>query len=809
MKHLWIAVFTLGVLMALFTPAHAQPDLLKQADAAWEEKSYARALELYRKVLESKDVRDRDEVEFRIAVSLGSTQKWDEAVAAGEALAEKSLWKARVYYWLGRLYTVMPAQAWKVGDKLYRGDDYPKIEGAEAPQQVYPQAENQQKTLDYFERAKIVASKERQFAMVARLTSPAHFLQQHEEIDLNFDLAAFLPQVKQQEFIEEMNKAVKEKRKLDESADHTRAYNREWNLPVKVIHLYNEIPHLDEVKGKQDTALSYLAKGMFIRAYRQQMDGWANQYDDELKKYVRHEYPFDHLEPIPVLQQVVEQFPNNPLAPQTQILIAQIHQQEGNNVKALAAYQLVVAKYPRSKWVNDAKANIQQITRKELSFDTMAQQPPGKNAKISVNTRNLKEVRFSAYKIKLEDYLAVPGRLNDHQTGFQEFGKNFGNVAQIRRKLGEPVATWTFNTKDNGDYNHRHETIDTPLKNLGAYIIVADGGSIRFGELLIISDLALLKKTDRDNAFVYVADAVSGQPVMNANVVLKELYSEGNAQKVSIGRGQSGELGFFDKKLMRGQNIYSRNVAAFAWLGDRYAITGQGYYGYYGNRYGDNRDELKVYAYTDRPVYRPGQKVYFREIITRRIGGGDQQPAKDLKVRVEARNPKGEEIYSETLTSSEFGTVNGEFTLPEETPLGEYTINVSVPDATNARLAASGGNRFRVEEYKRPEFQVDIDAPSKAVRPGETVAARVNLKYYFGSPVPNAKVKYTVRKSTWWASYKFPRPFEWLWSYWGEGDYNTGRRNIGGEGSGEIVKEGETTTDAQGNAEVTFQTKPL
>src|SRR5690606_21213459 len=133
-----------------------------------------------RKVLESKDVRDRDEVEFRIAVSLGSTQKWDEAVAAGEALAEKSLWKARIYYWLGRLYTVMPAQAWKVGDKLYRGDDYPKIEGAEALQQVYLQAENQQKTLDYFERAKIAAPLERDFAMRARLTSPAHFLQQHE-----------------------------------------------------------------------------------------------------------------------------------------------------------------------------------------------------------------------------------------------------------------------------------------------------------------------------------------------------------------------------------------------------------------------------------------------------------------------------------------------------------------------------------------------------------------------------------------------------------------------------------------------------
>ena len=92
--------------------------------------------------------------------------------------------------------------------------------------------------------------------------------------------------------------------------------------------------------------------------------------------------------------------------------------------------------------------------------------------------------------------------------------------------------------------------------------------------------------------------------------------------------------------------------------------------------------------------------------------------------------------------------------------------------------------------------------------PGETVAAKINAKYYFGSPVPNATVKYTVRRSQWWASYRFPRPFEWLYSYWGAGDYNTGRRNIGGEGAGEIIKEGTVKTDAQGNAEVSFQTKP-
>ena len=99
-----------------------------------------------------------------------------------------------------------------------------------------------------------------------------------------------------------------------------------------------------------------------------------------------------------------------------------------------------------------------------------------------------------------------------------------------------------------------------------------------------------------------------------------------------------------------------------------------------------------------------------------------------------------------------------------------------------------------------------VDAPDEAVRPGETVAAKINAKYYFGSPVANATVKYTVRRRNWWASYRFPTPYDWLLDRWNVSwnPWDDQRRNIGGEGSGPIIKEGTAKTDAQGNAEVTF-----
>lgn len=760
-----------------------------QADAAWREKSYARALELYRQIDGPGKTIDRDDIDYRIAVSLGETQKWDEAVAFGNNFAARTPNKARIFYYLGRLYTKIPHNGWKLKDKLWRGDDYPKIEDAQKPQQVYLWDEDAGKTLEFFEKAKIAAQTEH----------GSHPLANAEEIDLNIDLATWVTQREYGNFIARL-----EKGEAIDSEVPTGNYSTAWPLPDKVLYLYNETPKLDNSKTKHDSALGLYAKGLWVRAYRQRMDGWAPKWDEKTQKQIIRRYPFDRLEAIPVWAQLVRDFADDDLAPRAQMLIAQTYQSMGDLVKALEAYRVVTVKFAGNKLNTDARAQIQEILRPQIGFDDVGQNKPGTVVKLQVSSRNITTLEFRAYRIKLEDWLTLPGNLADNTKAFTSF-ENIGALREVERKLGNSALTWRYDTKDKKDYQGVTETIDTPLKTRGAYAVVAHSGNVSFGRIVVISDLALLKKTDRDSSFVYVGDAVTGKPVGGANVVLKELYYN-NEQKVDVARGNSDDAGFFDKKLMRGPGISSSNVEAFAWVGDRYAMTGRGYAGYWGG-YGDNRDEARVYSTTDRPVYRPAQKVYFRDILTRRIAGGDQQPWKAAKVRVIVNNPKGETIYNQLLTSSDFGTVNGEISLPADAPLGEYYINANVESSTNYNIAAAGGNRFRVEEYKRPEFEVTVDAPDNAVRTGETVAATIAAKYYFGAPVPNATVKYTVRRSTWWANYRFPSSYDWLYRYWNEGDYNTGRRNIGGEGSGTIVKEGTVKTDAKGIAEVSFKTE--
>jgi tetratricopeptide (TPR) repeat protein len=452
-----------------------------------------------------------------------------------------------------------------------------------------------------------------------------------------------LPTQQYDEFI----KALEKKENLDETVNIGEAYNRGWNLPKKVIYLYNEIRKLDLSNDKHDTALSLLAKGLFVRAYRQRMDSWANKYDDVKKTHV--------MQPVSVrspgsdsrLAASNRRVPRDPIADRTQILIAQTWQQQGQMAKALAAYQRVLELFPRSKWVSDARAHIQQITKREVTLDTMPAQPPGANAKINISTRNVRQITMTAYRVKLEDVLAQTARLNNPDVRFTEFAENFGSLEAAQKLFGPRAATWTFIAKDRGDHQAVQETIETPLKETGRLrhrsecghgALCASTHHQRPGDSqenrprlgLCLHRRCAQRRTD------------SGRQCSFERSLLPQRRS---TRKTSIARGQSGEIGFFDKKLTRGPNIYSNNVEAFAYIGNRYAMTGQSG-GYWGG-YGDNRDEMKIYAYTDRPVYRPGQKVYFRQILTSRIKGGDQQPARGVKVTVRSITPRAKKSSNE------------------------------------------------------------------------------------------------------------------------------------------------------------------
>ncbi len=180
---------------------------------------------------------------------------------------------------------------------------------------------------------------------------------------------------------------------------------------------------------------------------------------------------------------------------------------------------------------------------------------------------------------------------------------------------------------------------------------------------------------------------------------------------------------------------------------------------WYAQRYDAEYSATKVYTITDRPVYRPGQKVQYKFWIRHaRYDMPDTSDFANKTFTVELHDPKGEKIVSEAKNTDAYGGIEGEYTIPADATLGVYGLNVK----------DHGGGSFRVEEYKKPEFEVTVDGPTEPVMLGEKISATIKAKYYFGSPVTRAKVKYKITRSSYGERWYAIGPWDWLYGpgYW-------------------------------------------
>src|SRR5262249_13081352 len=147
---------------------------------------------------------------------------------------------------------------------------------------------------------------------------------------------------------------------------------------------------------------------------------------------------------------------------------------------------------------------------------------------------------------------------------------------------------------------------------------------------------------------------------------------------------------------------------------------------WFGNRYDPEYEATKTFVMTDRPVYRPLQKVNFKLWV--RHAKYDQENNSSFagdQFTVQINNPKNEKVYDKAMKADEFGGIAGELELPKDATLGTYGIAVFRPAPHNW----VGNSSFRVEEYKKPEFEVKVEAPKEPVQLGETINASIEAKY--------------------------------------------------------------------------------
>ncbi len=415
-------------------------------------------------------------------------------------------------------------------------------------------------------------------------------------------------------------------------------------------------------------------------------------------------------------------------------------------------------------------------------FDGTKPGAAGDKATLGFVFRNGNKVEFEAFAIDVPALLADlkkhlksnPSQLDHNRLNLGDIGHSLVNQ-NYKKYVGKRVADWELTLKPRKMHWDRRIDIVTPLKDAGAYLLRAKMKNGNTSNVVVwISDTAIVKKPLNGKTFIFLADAASGAPVVKANVEFFGYRAEHlNKKKLlqpsrryNVITKQFAEFSDKDGQLILGEDRLTREMQ---WLITATTEDGRfAYHGFTGVWHGQRHDAeykaTKAIFITDRPVYRPGQDVEFKAWV--RHSQYDQDDTSQFagkKFTVEINDPKGEKVHQAKFTADEFGGLSGTYTLPEGATLGVYSLRI-----INQNGLQQGGNTFRVEEYKKPEFLVTIEAPEEPVMLGEKVPAKIIAKYLFGAPVQEATVKYKVLRSQHDDRWFAPMPWDWFYGpgYW-------------------------------------------
>ena len=252
--------------------------------------------------------------------------------------------------------------------------------------------------------------------------------------------------------------------------------------------------------------------------------------------------------------------------------------------------------------------------------------------------------------------------------------------------------------------------------------------------LYYVSNVRTMVEALPGNQMRYVVvDAVEGQPVKGATIELKGYVNGRSGQKMAtLTTDDKGEA-LYKWTKSRPTSIYTYTAADKACV----PMSGSGNFYYYA----DQRRMERTLLFTDRAIYRPGQTVRVAAICYEVTNGIEQKTLENKKLTLTLRDANYKVVAEQTATTDRYGSCAADFTLPLSGLTGHFSITT-----------ADGSWSFRVEEYKRPTFEVAFDEVTDNYKDGDTVVVRAKARSYAGVPVQGAKVKYQVvrRRAFWW-----------------------------------------------------------
>lgn len=308
---------------------------------------------------------------------------------------------------------------------------------------------------------------------------------------------------------------------------------------------------------------------------------------------------------------------------------------------------------------------------------------------------------------------------------------------------------------------------------------------------LNVSTAVLTVKQTIDSITVWATDVDSGKPIVGAPIAIY------NNEVRVIAQGTTDERGIAQVNIPRDIDLYAEYVAVLntdEHFGVGYSAWTSGLEPYnFGQSYSYYPQRFATYLYTDRPVYRTDQPVYFRGIVRSKDDVTYTHPPFDT-VPVKVYDARGELVFEKEVVLTEFGTFSDKFDIAADASLGSYRIAVDLPSDDEYRREG-GSVSFLVAEYRLPEYQVEMSPVTTEVVQGDTGVVELEGSYFFGGKVANANVTYTVVSNPYFFNYDGDEYYDFTDYRYDEYGYYLG--SYGG-----FITEGTTTTDGAGIATI-------
>ena len=418
--------------------------------------------------------------------------------------------------------------------------------------------------------------------------------------------------------------------------------------------------------------------------------------------------------------------------------------------------------WPRMK--NTFENNRRELTNPQfrLTFDQRVVLPEQSQEVSLTDIRNLRSVSLTVYKVNAQGDIDISP---DYAEGYKK----------IKPLLGEVVYEASREYTGKTSYEFFEDAITMKGLPVGVYMLEFQSNPkteiVR--RLYFVTDVYTIAEDQPSPEGVryVVVSSRTGQPIAGAHLHIKEYTTYAAFDVFDVVTDAQGEY------LFKTQNV-SRRREVFTYTDTDKAcpvLSENNHYSYY------NREELvyKTCIYTDRAIYRPGQKVFVNAILYQVEHGMEQTVRSRVSANFQLRDANNKVVSEQRGMTDDYGASSCEFTLPSSGLTGSFCIRVN------------GQNHYiRVEEYKRPTFRVEFPEVKQAYAAGDTLTVKGNAMTYAGVPVQGAKVSYKVVRRTafWWWSYS---------RYWETA-------TLGYRSDGDEIFQGEAITDVDGTFDVTM-----